>query len=154
MDLSSISGAYTAIKAAKDALGSAVNAKAGGIASEQAQTALEQMGEAQDKLFWLREELARLQDENSELKDRVKSIESWEERFRHYELTQTSGGAHVYRFNGEPEHYACPRCAERREVQILQDTRTMSGNFMCPGCDSQFAVKPAKQLKRRRTTGF
>lgn len=148
MDLSSISGAYAAIKLAKEALGSTIDAKAGEIARDQVQTALDQMGEAQDKLFWLRDELARLQDENSELRDRVKSIESWEERFRHYELTRTPGGAYVYRFNGEPEHYACPRCAEHREVQIFQDTRTMAGNFTCPGCDRKFPVNPLKQSKQ------
>lgn len=51
-------------------------------------------------------------------------------------------GAAVYQHEGEPLYYVCPVCFEKKEVQILQDRRVMSGHFDCPNpaCKAQYPI--------------
>ena len=55
---------------------------------------------------------------------------------------ETPGGAVVYGFDGSPKHYACPSCINKKELQILQDDKTYTGEFTCPGCNKSFPVNP------------
>ena len=78
----------------------------------------------------------------SELENQLREFENWEARFGAYELTKTAGGAVVYEFKGEPKHFACPSCVEKRQIQILQDNRTMTGKFRCTACAAEFPINP------------
>jgi hypothetical protein len=109
-----------------------------------------------------REELQRLQRENEELKrkseelqrenveirQQLKAKDDWENRKKQYHLVITDGGATVWKFSGNPEHYACTGCFEEERIQILQDQHTMAGNFKCPSCKTDFLIKPMKISQR------
>ena len=147
MDLSEIGAAYTGVKFIKDLLSGILSAKVEGVAKEKINEAVEKLGTVQDSLFYLREELSQLQTENHELKEKLKAAEDWKAKLAEYELKQTEGGAVVYGFKGEPRHYICPNCLNKKEVQILQGRKdSMSSNLRCPGCDKDFPVKRQRDI--------
>lgn len=90
----------------------------------------------------MREELFRLQGENDALRKELAASEEWQKRSTSYQLTMTTGGAIVYRYNAEPEHFACPSCFNTKTIQILQDNRTYSGKFRCTGCSAEYPINP------------
>lgn len=55
-----------------------------------------------------------------------------------YTLKEVSPGQYAYRFNGEPEHYACPRCwdADNRRVvmQVGPPDTYDDGDLICGAC--------------------
>ncbi|MBU0620553.1 MAG: hypothetical protein KJ795_01775 [Gammaproteobacteria bacterium] len=142
MDIVSIGAAYEGLKNSKQILGAIFEAKVDAEAKPRVLAALEQLGDAQDALFSLREELFRLQTENDLLRRQLADANSWDTRAGQYQLTHTDGGAVVFKFNGQPEHFACPSCFNKHEIHILQDNRTMSGKFRCTGCTAEFPIKP------------
>ncbi|MAO11929.1 hypothetical protein [Marinobacter sp.] len=146
MDMTSIASAYSGLRAAKEIFSSYTDLKIDAAARERVNEAIAKVGEAQDALFQMREEMFRLQEENRLLKDSIAENENWEKRLSAYELTETSGGAIVFKSNSGVDHFACPSCAEKREIQILQDRRVVSGDYDCPGCGKSFPVKPRKQI--------
>jgi len=142
MDLSEISAAYTGVKFVKELLLGILSAKVEAAAKEEINEALEKLGAFQDSLFYLREELSKLQAENYELKEKLKTAEDWNAKLNQYELKETAGGAVVYWSKGEPRHYICPNCMNKKEIQILQGRKgSMSGDLNCPGCNKEFPVK-------------
>jgi hypothetical protein len=145
MDIATISTvAYEGLKVSKQIFSAIFEAKVYAEAKPKVLAALEQLGNAQDALFGLREELFKLQTENAALRKQLTEAQSWEARAGQYQLAQTAGGAVVYKFNGKPEHFACPSCFNKQQVHILQDNRTMSGQFRCTGCKAEFPVKPVE----------
>jgi hypothetical protein len=145
MDAASIIGAYQGLKAAKEILGAAFEAKVDAEAKPKVIEALQKLGDAQDTLFALRDEMFTLQEANNKLKQQLSDAESWQGRSGQYELVKTTGGAIVYKFNGEPEHFACPSCFNSKAVQILQPNRTTSGKYRCTGCTNEFPIEPQKK---------
>jgi regulator of replication initiation timing len=139
-----VGAAYNGLKFAKDALKLSLDLKIESESRAQVHTALEKLGAVQDSLFALREELFSLQNENEQLRQELKSQQDWESIKENYQLQTTSGGAVIYRFLGEPEHYACPSCFQNRSLQILQDCRVRVGTFECPGCKTKYPVKPVR----------
>jgi regulator of replication initiation timing len=152
MDIASISSAYTGIKMVKESISALMSLKIEKSAKERINEVLDKLGAIQDTLFYLREELARLQTENAKLKDQLADKEAWENKITEYELDKTEGGAVVYCFKGEPRHYACPSCVNRKEIHILQDRRVVAGTFDCPGCGKKFPVSPIKRKAATLTT--
>ena len=144
MDISTIAAAYESLKASKELFRTFLDAKADAEAAPKIQAALNQLGEAQDTLFALREELFRLQGENDRLRQEISATKSWEEKLSGYELTNTAGGAIVYKYKGTPEHFACPNCANKHEIQILQDLGGRAGTFLCNGCKSRYPVRSSQ----------
>lgn len=145
MDPASIIAAYNGLKFAKDSFSALLDAKIDIEARSKITEALTKLGEAQDTLFQLREELFSLQADNAKLQRSIDQHNAWKERLAGYELAKTAGGAVVYRFKGEPEHYACPSCVNNQHLHILQDNRTNSGKFRCTGCDKEFPINPQKK---------
>ena len=146
MDMATISTAYTSIKIVKESISGLLGTKIESAAKEKVNEALDKLGAVQDSLFYLREELGRLQSDNSDLKDQLRNQGNWENKLAEYHLEETEGGAVVYAFKKTPEHYACPRCVVKKEIQILQDERVITGEFKCPGCDKYFPINQAKSL--------
>ncbi|WP_439531622.1 hypothetical protein [Marinobacter adhaerens] len=146
MDMTSIATAYSGLRAAKEIFSNYTDLKIDAAARERVNEAIAKVGEAQDALFQMREEMFRLQEENRLLKDSIAENENWEKRLSAYELAETSGGAIVFKSTSGVDHFACPSCAEKREIQILQDRRVVSGDYDCPGCGKSFPVKPRKQI--------
>lgn len=146
MDIATITGAWQSIKAAKELVGGLIDAKADAEAKTSIYEAQAKLGNVQDTLFSMREEMFALQDENKNIKAQLAEVEAWQAKAEQYELTKTPGGAVVYRFKGEPEHFACPSCFGSKQIHILQTTRTLSGRYHCTGCRSGFPVEPQKAL--------
>lgn len=107
--------------------------------------------EAQERIMDLREallnakdDLLRVREDNQQLRVRVAEQEEWQGRAGRYALAQTNGGAVVYVSQEPFAHYSCPSCFEKRQIHILQDLRSMSGRFACPGCGKAFPVNPVE----------
>ncbi|MBA57201.1 MAG: hypothetical protein CMK89_22360 [Pseudomonadales bacterium] len=142
MDMASISAAYEGLKLGKNALKMLYDLKVEADAKALIQEIMGRLGEVQDTLFSAREELFTLQEENNRLKNQLKEIEGWETTKQPYQLVKTDGGAIVYQYIGEPAHFACPNCFNKKQIQFLQDTRTFSGNFKCVNCEAEYPINP------------
>lgn len=142
MDVISLAGAYQSLKATKEILGALFDAKVDAEARPKILEAQSKLGEVQDALFLLRERLAELQVERDQLNIKLAEAESWKQRASNYELANTAGGAVVFKYNGSPEHFACPSCFNKHEVHILQDDRVIAGTYQCTGCGSRYPIKP------------
>jgi predicted RNA-binding Zn-ribbon protein involved in translation (DUF1610 family) len=151
MDITTITAAYEGLKAVKEILKSIYNVKVEADAKEKIEEVMSKLGEAQDALFSMREELFRLQSDNDSLKKKIEEAESWDTKLSQYELTKTSGGAVVYKFIGEPEHFICPSCVSKKNIEILQDNRTYSGKYRCVGCGAEFPINPKTDSPVRRS---
>ena len=150
MDLVSIGAAYEGLKYAKNTIKTLSSLKIETETIEKINEAVKKVGEAQDALFQLREELFRLQEENKLLKDKIRENEEWTIRKNKYQLTETDGGAVVYKSLEGTHHFVCPSCMERKEIHILQDRRVVNGIFDCPGCGKTFPINPMKSIDPRR----
>lgn len=142
MDAISLAGAYQAAKAAKDILTTLYDAKVNAEAKPKILEAQGKLGEVQDALFVLRERLSELQEERDDLKAKLANAEAWQTQADQYELTTTPGTAVVYKYKGQPDHFACPSCFNKREVHILQDNKVAAGTYRCTGCGANYPVKP------------
>jgi hypothetical protein len=146
MDIASVTGAYQGLKAAKEILTAVFDAKVDAEAKPRVLEALQKLGDAQDTLFTLREELFALQEANNALRKEIADSNAWDTRANQYELTKTSGEAVVYKFKGQPEHYACPSCFNTKQIHILQTNRTLSGKYRCTGCESEYPIEPQRKM--------
>lgn len=142
MDASLAMAAYNGLKFAKDSLTTLVQGKIEAESQAKILAALGKLGAAQDALFQMRDELFNLQAENLRLQQEIDRHNTWKERLASYELVKTSGGAFVYKFKGDSEHFVCPSCVNNQKLEILQDNRTMSGKFRCTGCEAEYPVNP------------
>lgn len=147
MDIASVTGAYQGLKATKEILSALFDAKVDAESKAKIIEAQARLGEVQDTLFALREELFRLQDEGNQLRRQLADAESWNARLADYELVKTTGGAVVSRFKAQPEHYVCPSCTAKQELQILQTNRSWSGHYKCTGCGSEYPIEPQRELR-------
>jgi len=146
MDIASITAAYEGLKVGKNILQSLHKIKVESEAKERVNEVMSKLGEAQDTLFTMREELFKLQSENESLKKIISESENWDKKISEYELIKTSGGAVVYKYKKEPEHYVCPSCVSKNIIEILQDNRTISGKFRCVGCKSEYPINPKEKI--------
>jgi len=142
MDLASITAAYSGLKVAKDIFNGLNDLKVEAATIDKINEAVKKVADAQDTLFSMREELFRLQSENAELAKTIAESDNWDKKLSEYSLVKTPGGAVVYKFNGEPEHYICPSCASRKSIEILQDNRTYSGKYRCVHCKAEYPINP------------
>lgn len=149
MDIATVTGAYNGLKAAKDIIGGLLETTINIEVKTKIIDIQEKLGGTQDALFGLREELFKLQEANNKLNKELESAKSWQSKADQYELTKTSGGAVIYKFKGNPEHFACPSCFNSNQVHILQNNRTNSGKYRCTGCNNEFPVEPHKNMNVR-----
>jgi predicted RNA-binding Zn-ribbon protein involved in translation (DUF1610 family) len=144
MDITSITAAYTGLKVAKDIFTGLNDLKVEAATIEKINEAVKKVADAQDTLFDMREELFRLQSENADLSKTIAEANDWESKLSNYALVKTSGGAVVYKFDGEPEHYICPSCVSKKSIEILQDNRTYSGKYRCVACKAEYPIDPKR----------
>lgn len=147
VDIAAIASAYEGLKAAKHLFEGFIESKVDLAAQAKIQAAVEQVGKAQHTLYELRDELFSIQQKNEELRRALDAIDAWKETSSAYALAKTDGGAVVYKYNSDPLHYACPSCYNKKQIQILQDNRTISGKFRCTGCAAEFPINPAVKVK-------
>jgi len=143
MDVISVTNAtYDGIKAIKDILTTLFDAKVDSAAQSKIDEAQSKLGDIQDALFKLRERLFELQQERDDLKSKLADAETWQSRSDQYELVTTPGSAVVYKYKGQPNHFACPSCFSKREIHILQNNQRMAGTYHCTGCGFDYLVEP------------
>jgi len=152
MDPATISTAFSGIKFAKDAVSAILDFKIENEAQNKVHAALKQLGDVQDNLFSLREQLFELQTKNQELQTKLDSIDQWTASLSRYETVQASGGAVVLGFKENPKHFACPSCANKKQIEILQDSRNGSGLYQCPSCKSNYPINPRTPVQPIRVT--
>ena len=152
MDISTISGAYTGLKAAKDIATAVLRMKLDADLQLKIHEILGKLGQAQDNLFSARDELQKLQDENHLLQDQLRQEKDWGARLSTYKLTEAEGGAIVFESKNAPHHYACPACIEKHQIQILQPDNDWKGTFVCsgPACGKTFPVKEKRKPSATR----
>jgi hypothetical protein len=146
IDLASIQAAMSGIGVARTALTTAFELTVDNKVRGPINDALTKLGAIQDTLYTLREENLTLQAENDRLKREAAARDEWSARFGQYDLISTNGGAIVYSFKGQPQHFACPRCVNDRRIEILQDKQTASGLFKCPGCQTDFMARLPERM--------
>lgn len=142
--IAAVGAALGSLNAAIDLARSAVGAKIDSEVRAKVSDAMAALILAQAQLLDARVQMNDLVDENRKLKRELEERENWKQRVGRYELVEAPGGAMVYRFNGQPSHYVCPRCYEDKKLHILQDTKGHSGAWQCPSCGKYFNVDPGR----------
>jgi len=142
MDVAVITSAYEGLRNTIGAIQAVLTMKIDNEVRTKINAALQTLGDAQDKLFEQRNELFKLQEENMQLKKTISEHDGWQQRLSRYKIVNTAGGAIVFQSTDGVTHYACPRCVEGSEIQILQDRRVAGGIYDCPKCKATYPVKP------------
>ncbi len=106
------------------------------------------MHPVQETLFQLREESFRLQTENQELLQKLKLKEEWEGKKSQYQLVTTDGGEIIYKFLGDPVHYACSSCMNECRIEIIQSIYNPNGLRPCSKCKTPYPIKLSKPARR------
>lgn len=89
------------------------------------------------------EKQAALAERVRELEKQIAEIEDWKSQIQRYALFQFPTGALAYALkpgheNGEPMHYLCTACVDKKKKTTLQ----LSGRFLhCPECNSKIATR-------------
>lgn len=149
IDMTQVQAAIASLGAVRDLVKVGFDAKVDAKASDKVIEAMGRLGTASDTLYALRDELFRLQTENTELKRLADDRQAFDARIAKYELTKTAGGAVVWRYTEQPEHYACPVCLNAKRIEILQDNRTLSGKYRCTvkECGAEYPIDPFRPMK-------
>ena len=155
MDITSINAAIASGQALKGIIQGLIGLKVDTEVLYRINEAQTQVSNLLSALLETRGDLFTLQNENQELRRQIKTQEDWETRKRGYILKRTAGGAVVYAsLSPSPAHYACPRCIEKREIQILQRRTSESDLLECPGCNKVYPAEPEKISPIKVNTKF
>lgn len=148
-EIGTVTAVFGAIKTAVNALKGLKDLGLSAKHAEAVDAALDVMRDAQDRLSAVHGELLDLREENYRLRRTLEDHDRRQERFDQYSLVRTPGSAQVYQ-NGEPpdEHYACPVCFERQEIQVLQRLAPASGLYDCPSCKASYSVLQPREYSR------
>lgn len=82
------------------------------------------------------EKQSALTKEMAELKERLREVEDWESQMKRYKLHAFATGVLAYALrpgeeNGEPMHYLCITCVDKKKKTTLQP---QSRALHCPEC--------------------
>ncbi len=134
MDISTISSAYSAVKAIKDIGSSLLDAKIDAEAKQRVSEVLEKLGGVQDTLFYMREELLRVQDENHSLKKQIKDLN---EKLTQKERLQYIKPSYWLVDGEEKDGPYCQKCYDANQMLIrLQGGR--NDVWSCHECKSTY----------------
>ena len=96
------------------------------------------------------EKQAALAEKVRELEKQIAEIEDWKSEMQRYALFQFSTGALAYALksgqeNGEPMHYLCTACVDKKKKTTLQP----NGRFLrCPDCKTTIATENTPPINR------
>jgi hypothetical protein len=101
----------------------------------------------QEKILTAQQAQAALVDRIGDLENQVAGFEAWDRQKQRYQLEKLPPSVFVYSLKpsmaeGEPPHYICAKCYERRKRSILHGSGKEQGieTFHCRECDSKFYV--------------
>jgi hypothetical protein len=102
----------------------------------------------QAKVYAAQAKYQELADAKREAEEKLRAIEKWESEAARYQLTELAPGILVYalrtdQLRGEPIHYICPHCFERKQKSILQRPSTDHTNYVCHECKFDAHPTPA-----------
>lgn len=88
---------------------------------------------------------AELLESKDEVQTKLEEYENWNAKAANYELKELVTGAFVQALKpsaqtGEPSHYACPKCFEKRKRSVLQGIDKEALFYRCPECS--FETEP------------
>lgn len=98
------------------------------------------------------EKQAALAERVRELENQIAETEDWKSEIQRYALFQFPTGALAYALtpvqgNGEPMHYLCTACVDKKKKSTLQP----HGRFLhCPECKTDIATQSAPPIKVNR----
>jgi hypothetical protein len=148
MDYVTIQSAITSAKTLATILQGLAKLKLDNETLARINDGLQQVADVQQQLFSTNEELFKLQQERDSLRQQIKNFEKWDAIKDNYELVEGEGGAHVFASkSSSPRHYACPACHNKREIQILQGPKGMSGRYECPSCKTDYPINKSENPK-------
>jgi hypothetical protein len=91
----------------------------------------------QSKISVIQSSYQSLLDANEALKKQLVEYERWDQNSARYSLQPVVPGIFAYRLksgdsSGEPDHWLCAACYNKREKSILQRSSKGSDIFVCP----------------------
>lgn len=98
------------------------------------------------------EKQAMLAERVRELEKRISEIEDWKSQIQRYMLFQFSTGALVYALkpeqkNGEPMHYLCTACVDKKKKTTLQPQGRV---LYCPECKTRIVTEESPPINFNR----
>ena len=84
----------------------------------------------------------------TELENKLREVENWESQIKRYKLHSFATGALAHQLQesmqeGEPMHYLCTTCVNKKEKTILQPHDMF---LSCPVCKSNIAIQKAAPI--------
>lgn len=132
------SAVTSSVIACKELVSAAIAAAADSRARDQLIELQSKLEEAQVQNTALLEVLRTLHEENHDLRQKVESADSFKAERALYDINPTPGGAHVLQHLEQPNRLACPSCANKQEIHILQPSFDGGCSHFCPGCKTLF----------------
>ena len=111
----------------------------------------------QSKLLAAQSQYEALAEVKRQLEQKIMEYEKWDSDAARYELTEIAEGIFVYVLKkdhalGEPIHWICPNCFQKRQKSILTKPGVGYRNYKCHNC--QFQVVPKALDTTGRTGGY
>lgn len=102
------------------------------------------------------EKQAALAERVRELEKKLAEVENWESQIQRYTLHQFPTGTFAYALKpgmeqGEPSHYLCATCVEKRQKSILQPS---CHQLCCPVCKTNIGIRAPNPAPRVHSTGI
>lgn len=101
------------------------------------------------------EKQAALAERVRELEEQIADFEDWKSQIQRYALFQFPTGALAYALrpgmeNGEPIHYLCTACVDKKKKTTLQPN---GRHLHCPECKTNISMRSAPPIKVNRNGG-
>jgi hypothetical protein len=148
VDMTMISGAVSALKAAGDAAKIMIASHDISVMREKAIELQTQILAAQQSALAAQSDQFTLLDRVRELEKQITELEAWDAEKQRYELKEIWSGATAYSLKEdtggtEPPHWICAACYQSGKRQILQPTKILDRlrNWTCPACKSSIPVR-------------
>jgi predicted RNA-binding Zn-ribbon protein involved in translation (DUF1610 family) len=102
------------------------------------------------------EELTKIKNEAEQ---KLREHEDWNKIAANYEAREWIDGLIVYALKsdsktGEPSHYLCPHCFQKRKKSFLQKQRANSNLYRCQECGFDVVPTRPSAIEVRRERGF
>lgn len=102
------------------------------------------------------EKQSALTKEMVELKEKLREVEGWESQMKRYKLHEFATGALAYALspgkeNGEPMHYLCITCVDKKKKTTLQPKNR---GLHCPECRINIITKESPPISINRGSRY
>lgn len=100
-----------------------------------------------DRDIKLMQEIAEVKAQNAKLQEALAKAQEWDTEAARYQFVERFPGTFVYArkpplADGEPMHYLCPACFQKRQKSFLQDAGIHGIYGRCHQCDIAYQLRP------------